>query len=118
MKPHKYRDLIIWQKARALVKNIYTVSQAFPPTETYGLQGQSRRAAVSIVANIAEGSGKGTKKDFNHFLNVARGSLFELQTLMILSNDLGYITTEALNDINEKCIELEQMIYSFQKRLS
>jgi four helix bundle protein len=118
MKPHKFKELKIWQKARQLVKDIYEVSQSFPSSETYGLQGQSRRAAVSIVANIAEGSGKGTIKDFNNFLNISRGSLFELQTLMILSNDLGYVSETSLESLNEKLLELEKMFYSFQKRLS
>jgi four helix bundle protein len=118
MRPHKFKELKIWQKSRQLVKDIYEVSQSFPNSETYGLQGQARRAVVSIVVNIAEGSGKGTIKDFNNFLNVARGSLFELQTLMILSNDLSYISTETLDNLNEKFLELEKMFYSFQKRLS
>jgi four helix bundle protein len=118
MRPHKFKELKIWQKARELVKEIYEVSQGFPTSETYGLQGQSRRAAVSVVANIAEGSGKGTIKDFNNFLNMSRGSLFELQTLMVLSNDLGYLSESSLEKLNEKFLELEKMFYSFQKRLS
>jgi four helix bundle protein len=75
MKPHKFKEVKIWQKARQLVKEIYEVSQCFLSSETYGLQGQSRRAAVSVVANIAEGSGKGKIKDFNNFLNISRGFL-------------------------------------------
>jgi four helix bundle protein len=118
MRPHNFRELEIWQKARLLVKEIYEVSQNFPFSETYGLQGQSRRTAVSIVANIAEGSGKGTIKDFNNFLNMSRGSLFELQTLMILANDLGYVSEKSLEDLNDKFLELEKMFYSFQKKLS
>lgn len=118
MRPHKFKELKIWQKARELVKEIYEVSQNFPASETYGLKGQSRRAAVSVVANIAEGSGKGTIKDFNNFLNMSRGSLFELQTLMVLSSDLGYVSESSLETLNEKFLELEKMFYSFQKRLS
>jgi four helix bundle protein len=118
MSPHKFKDLKIWQKSRSLVKDIYEVSLNFPVSETYGLTGQARRAAVSIVTNIAEGSGKGTLKDFNNFLNMSRGSLFELQTLMILSHDLGYISEETLNALNDQFTELEKMFYSFQKKIS
>lgn len=118
MRPHKFKELKIWQKARNLVKDIYEVSMDFPASETYGLTGQTRRAAVSIVTNIAEGSGKGTSKDFNNFLNMSRGALFELQTLMILSHDLGYISEETLNNLNDQFIELEKMFYAFQQRIS
>ncbi len=117
MRPHKFRDLIIWQKARTLVKEIYAATNDFPSAEMFGLQGQSRRAVVSIAANIAEGSGKGTNKDFNNFLNIARGSLFELQTLLILSNDLNYLSKDDLEKLIVQCNELEKMFYSFQNQL-
>ncbi len=118
MRPHKFRDLIIWQKARSLVKEIYAVTDNFPSPEMFGLQGQSRRAAVSVAVNIAEGSGKGTNKDFNNFLNIARGSLFELQTLLILSNNIIYLNEEDLNKLINQCNELERMFYSFQNKLT
>lgn len=116
-KIHNFRELKIWQKARYLVKDIYDATKSFPQSETYGLQGQARRAVVSIAANIAEGSGKGTDKDFNNFLNISKGSLFELQTLVILANDLTYINDDIYNDIIIKCEELERMIISFQNQL-
>lgn len=117
MHPHKFRDLIIWQKARVLVQDIYAATKGFPSSETFGLQGQARRAAVSIAANIAEGSGKGTNKDFNNFINITRGSLFELQTLLILSNDLGFLKSESCDLLICQCRELEKMFYSFQNQL-
>ena len=98
MRNHNYKELKIWQKAREMVKLIYDATKSFPQSEIYGIQGQARRAVASIAANIAEGSGKGTNKDFNNFLNIAKGSLFELETLIILSNDLGYLN----GDSNDK----------------
>ncbi len=117
MRPHKFRDLIIWQKARHLVKDVYSVTNDYPVSEVYGIQSQARRASVSIAANIAEGSGKGTNKDFNNFLNIAKGSLYELQTLIILSNDLGYLNVENSELIISQCNEIEKMLYSFQSQL-
>lgn len=117
IKVHNFRELKIWQKARSLVKDVYDATKSFPQSEIYGLQGQSRRAVISIAANIAEGSGKGTDKDFNNFLNISKGSLFELQTLIILANDLNYINNDILNDIINKCDELERMLLSFQNQL-
>jgi four helix bundle protein len=116
-KIHNFRELKIWQKARNLVKEVYDATKNYPKSETYGLQGQSRRSVVSIAANIAEGSGKGTDKDFNHYLNISRGSLFELQTLIILARDLDYFNEETLNHLINLCEELERMMLSFQNHL-
>src|SRR5256885_2450253 len=85
-----FRDLIVWQKSKALAKKIYKLTKNFPKEEVFGLTSQIRRAAVSIPANIAEGKGRGTQKDFCHFLVQARGSLFEVETLAELASDLGY----------------------------
>lgn len=82
-----YKDLKIWMKGRELVKTIYQVTALFPESEKYSLTDQIRRAAVSILANIAEGSGRGSEKELNRFLDIANGSLYELETLLILSND-------------------------------
>ena len=89
----------IWQKARAQVKAVYTISRKLPKEELYGLTSQIRRAAVSVPANIAEGAGRGTDRDFCHFLDIARGSLFELDTLLILAHDLEYVSEEDSNPV-------------------
>jgi four helix bundle protein len=85
-----FRDLIAWQKPRILARNIYMATKGLPKEEQFGLVSQLRRAAVSIASNIAEGKGRGTKRDFCHFLMQARGSLYELETQIELANDLEY----------------------------
>jgi four helix bundle protein len=86
-----YRDLFAWQKARVLVANVYRVTQSFPRDEIYGLTSQVRRAAVSVVSNIAEGQGRLTSGEFLHFLGLARGSLLELDTQLTIASDLKYL---------------------------
>jgi len=87
-----YRDLKAWQKAMELVTAIYASTQEFPKQETYGLTSQMRRAAVSIPSNIAEGQGRRLEKDFQHFLRNARGSLLELETQILIAQNLQYLT--------------------------
>jgi len=86
-----FRDLIAWQQAKALARQVYEVTRLFPDEERFGLVIQLRRAAVSIPSNIAEGRGRGTKKDFAHFLMQARGSLYEVETQIELANELHCI---------------------------
>ena len=86
----KHHDLIAWQQAIALVKNVYTLSGRFPQSEVYGLTSQMRRAAVSVPANIAEGVGRSGIKDRVQFFVIARGSLTELDTYIVLAKELGY----------------------------
>jgi len=87
-----YRDLKAWQKAMQLVTAIYASTQNFPKSETYGLAGQMRRAAVSIPSNIAEGQGRRLEGDFQHFLRNARGSLLELETQVLIAQNLRYLS--------------------------
>jgi four helix bundle protein len=104
-----FQDLIAWQQARALVKATYLATQAFPKEETYGLTQQIRRAAVSVPSNIAEGYGRGSRRDYVHFLVTARGSLYELQTQLILAQDLGYLDPSPhhlLYELTERCSKL------------
>ncbi len=118
MKVHNYRELKIWQKSRSLVKTVYQLTLDFPKEESYGLVSQIKRASVSIAANIAEGAGRGTNKDFIHFLNIARGSLFELETLLILSDDLKFLTEEKLKTVLDSINEILRMIVTFQDMLN
>ncbi len=115
---HNYREMKIWQKGRMLVKDIYQLSQKFPSDERFGLTAQVRRAAVSIPLNISEGAGRGTDKDFSHFLDMARGSVNEVETLIFLSNDLEYISIEEVNFLLGKTEEISKMIVAFQTKLS
>ena len=83
-----YRDLRVWQMAMRLVLDIYRRTQTFPREETYGLTVQLRRAAVSIASNIAEGKGRSSDKELLHFLSTAKGSLFEVETQLMIARDL------------------------------
>lgn len=115
---HRFKDLKVWQKGRFLVKNIYFITKNFPDEELYGLTSQIRRSAVSIPANIAEGCGRNTNPDLNRFLDISNGSAFELETLMILSSDLDFITDEEFLKIDSQIQEIQKMIYSFKQTLT
>jgi four helix bundle protein len=86
-----YRDLIAWQKAMALVKNVYEATRDWPSVEQFGLTSQVRRAVVSVPANIAEGQGRYGSRELLHHLSVAHGSLCEVETLMLIAVDLEYL---------------------------
>ena len=83
-----------WKRARELVLGVYRLTQSFPKEETFGLAAQLRRAAVSIPSNIAEGAARAGKREFAQFLNIARGSLSELETQLLIATDLGYIKAD------------------------
>src|SRR5882762_5664925 len=90
----RYRDLSVWQKAMDLTVETYRFSSSFPRSEVYGLTSQLRRAGVSVPSNVAEGYGRGSRKEYVQFLSVGQGSLKELETQMILAHRLGYVTLE------------------------
>lgn len=89
---NSFRDLIVWQKAHRLTLSVYKVTKDFPSHEQYGLTSQMRRAAVSIASNIAEGFGRSSAKDKDHFYVMASASVRELQSQLSLASDLGYIS--------------------------
>jgi four helix bundle protein len=91
-----YRRLEVWKESMQLAIEIYRITQTFPRHELYGLTAQLRRAAVSVPSNIAEGRGRGTKRDFCRFAIQARGSLFEVQTQITIADALHYATSEDL----------------------
>ncbi|MDD2539606.1 MAG: four helix bundle protein [Desulfuromonadaceae bacterium] len=88
----KHHELLVWQESMTLARDVYSATADFPGHEIYGLTSQIRRAAVSIPSNIAEGAGRTGPREFYKFLSIARGSLCELETQLILANDLGYFT--------------------------
>ncbi len=102
----------------ALVKDIYLITNSYPKTEQFGIISQIQRAAVSIPANIAEGSAKSSNKDFARFLEISMGSAYELETLILLSKDLNYIKVENFEPIENKIKEVSRMIKSFKNQLS
>ncbi len=108
-----FRDLLIWQKGMQLVKEIYKLTRSFPKSEDYNLSSQMKRASISIPSNIAEGFGRSTKKDFQRFLYIALGSIFELQTQIIISYEQDYINQQQYDSINELSKEVERMLCSF-----
>ena len=113
-----YKDLLIWQKGIKIVSLVYQLAKSFPQEELYVLTSQIKRAAVSVPSNIAEGYGRNTDKSFSHFLDISRGSLFEIETQLHIANELGFITTQHLyNDILSQIEEESKMINAFSKTL-
>ena len=111
-KVRTFRDLIVWQRARELSLAVYQVTRQFPREELYGLSSQLRRASVSIMSNIAEGHGRGSLPQLMHFLLIARGSTFEVQSQLILASDLGLADSEAILKCEYLCDEIGRMLYS------
>ena len=112
-----YRDLLVWQKGIDLVVLSYQATAAFPKSETYGLISQIRRAATSIPANIAEGYGRGSRKEYLQFLMVAQGSPKELETHFIVSEKLAYLTATQKDRLLSQTDELGRMIGSLIRKL-
>ena len=108
MKVKCYEELIAWQKAMLLAKNVYRIQKVLPKEDVYALGDQIRRAAVSVPSNIAEGFGRESDKDFRHFLAMARGSLFEVKTQLQLAESLGYLQID--EDLNALFDEVGKLI--------
>jgi four helix bundle protein len=105
-----YRELIVWQKAIRLVTEIYRATRQFPRDELYGLTSQLRRAAVSVPSNIAEGQARFSRKEFHHFLSQAQGSLVEIETQLIIAQNLGYLPTQQSEPLLAKTAELGRIL--------
>ena len=114
---HSYRDLIAWQKAKDLSVQIYKATGDFPKTEIYGLTSQIRRASVSVAANIAEGQGRLTKRDFVHFLGMSRGSLLEVESHLAISLDLGFLDKAAHDSLLARTIEISKILNALMKSM-
>lgn len=117
MYKHNFRELKVWKKARSLVREIYLATQIFPKEEVYGLTNQIRRCAVSIPSNIAEGCGRNSDNQLSHFLDIAHGSSCELETQLILANDLAYIAESKLIELIAKVHEIQKMTLAFKNVL-
>ncbi len=114
---HNLKELKIWNKAIELSVQVYKATSNFPKEEIYGLTSQIKRSAISIPSNISEGAGRNSNKEFNHFLGIANGSSYELQTQLIISNKLNLITDETLQPLLKEIEEIQKMTYTFQKTL-
>lgn len=113
-----YKDLLIWQKGLTLVKLVYQNVEDFSKSEVFGLQSQIKRAAVSIPSNIAEGWGRNSTQSYIQFLRISRGSLFELETQIIIARELNFIDETKFNEIIELITEESKMLNAFIKSLS
>lgn len=114
-KAHNFRKLEIWRLSMELVKQVYALSKNLPESEKFGLISQVQRCAISIPSNIAEGSGRTSNKEFNHFLKIAISSSYELETQLILANELYSIEIEEVsNDLRN----IQNMIGGFLRKLN
>jgi four helix bundle protein len=112
-----FRDLLVWQRSMELTLEVYRCTQGFPREEVYGLTSQMRRSAVSIPSNIAEGQGRGSDREFSRFLDIARGSLCELQTQLEIARSLDFGASDLLNRCDGLSHEVGKMIFAFMRTL-
>lgn len=112
-----FRELNVWKDGRILVKEVYTLTKLLPDSERFGLISQANRSVISIPANIAEGCAKYSEKDFVRFLQISLGSAYELETYLILCQDLGLLSPDAADCVLEKIQRLQQKIVSFIKHI-
>lgn len=115
---HNLKELKIWNKAIDLTVEVYKATASFPKEEVYGLTSQIRRSAVSVPSNISEGAGRNSNKEFIHFLGIANGSSYELQTQLIISNKLNLIADLTLQPLLKEVEEIQKMTYKFQNTLT
>lgn len=112
-----HRELDVWTLSMELARNVYGLARLMPRQEEYRLTGQMIRAAVSIAANIAEGHARATRRDYAHFISIARGSASELETLVLLARDAELASHEATKDILEKTERVSKMLTRLHARL-
>ena len=112
-----YRDLVAWQKAMTLTEEAYRLSESFPGREQYGITSQLRRASVSIAANLAEGHARATRKEYARFVSMARGSLAEVETYLILASRLELASKDQLTPIWHLTQEVGKMLNVLHHRL-
>ncbi|MFZ2285603.1 MAG: four helix bundle protein [Bacteroidales bacterium] len=111
-----FRELIVWQKGMSLVRDVYNSTKSFPKEEVFGLKMQLRRCAVSIPSNIAEGYGRQHTSEYMRFLQIARGSLFELITQLEIAASLEYINE--IEDLLKECVEIARMLNGLIRKLT
>ncbi len=114
---HRYKDLKFWQLSREFCKKIYTYTTLFPKEEKFGLVSQLRRASISIPSNIAEGASRKSNKDFSRFIEIALGSCYEIETQLIISNDLNFMSDNYCKELQEKLDVIIKMMSKFKSTL-
>lgn len=115
---NNFRKLKIWNKSVDLATVVYDLTKNYPKTEMYGIVSQMRRSVVSISSNIAEGAGRESRKEFKRFLNIAKGSGYELETQLTISKNLVFISQDRFDEIIVSITELHKMILSLIKTLN
>jgi four helix bundle protein len=116
-KPQNYKDLVVWQKGIQLAKLVYELTRKFPSEEKFGLVSQMRRAAVSILSNIAEGQGRHTTGEFIQFISHAEGSVAELNTQLILATELNFCSISTADPISTLLDNLRRMLNGLRRKL-
>lgn len=114
---HRFKDLEIWKLSRQFCSEIYVTTSSFPDNEKFGLTNQLRRASVSVPSNIAEGCSRNSNKDFSRFLEIAIGSIYEIETQLLISFDLGYIDQLKLDELIHDLDIIIKMISKFRSTL-
>jgi len=117
-KIQSYKDLIAWQKAMELVEAVYRLTAGYPGDERFGLISQTRRAAISIPSNIAEGYGRQTRANYTQFLRVSRGSANEVETQLLLAIRLGYVSTDQTRAVMNLTLEVQRILSALISSLS
>ena len=117
MSVSKYRELDVWKAARVLARNIYNTTRTYPTDERFGIVSQMRRAAISILSNIAEASGRWSTADQKHFYVIARGSALELEAQLVISEDLQFISSEIAAELNADTVRVAQMLNGLMRFL-
>ena len=113
----QYQELKAWQEARILCRMIYVAMKQLPAEEMYALSSQMRRAAVSVASNIAEGAGRGNQKEFIRFLQIARGSSYELETQIIICADLEYIDKTTASELYKQNTKVQRLLNGLLRAL-
>lgn len=114
---HQFKNLEIWKRSRLFCSKIYAVTSDFPENEKFGITNQLRRASVSIPSNIAEGSSRASNKEFSRFLEIAIGSAYEIETQLLISNDLEFLEFGTLEILLTELEEIIKMISKFRSTL-
>ena len=113
----RFTELRVWQEGREVVAEVYRLTASFPKNEIFGLTSQLRRCAVSVVANIAEGSKRRSGKEYAHFLNVAEGSLAESECLLLLSQDMGFVNEPVCAALRARIAKIAGMLSNLRERV-
>ncbi|MEP2771139.1 MAG: four helix bundle protein [Fulvivirga sp.] len=115
---HKYKELSVWKKAMSLNTSVYQITDSFPSKEQFGLTNQIRRSSVSVASNIAEGAGRNSNGEFRQFLGIAIGSLFELETQLLISQQVGYSKQYETENLIESISEIHKMLIGLKSSLN